>query len=178
LLERHRGELMRYLELRLDPRLRGRMDVSDITQDTFVDAFRGLSVYVQRRPMPFRLWLRRLAYQRLLIAYRRHVLAGGRSVMREIPVPERSSAALVRHLLAREPSPSGAVGQQELIRLVRQALGTLSDVDREVILLRTFENMSYEEVGQMLAISAEAARKRHGRALLQLAQLLRSSGLS
>src|SRR5688572_9261051 len=105
LLERHRPALHSFIELRLDPRLRGRVEPSDVVQDAQAEAARRMDDYLSRRPMPFRLWLRRTAYERLLNVRRDH-LARRRSVLREAALPDRSSLLLARPLLARGPSPS------------------------------------------------------------------------
>jgi RNA polymerase sigma-70 factor (ECF subfamily) len=61
---------------------------------------------------------------------------------------------------------------------VRAAIAGLADVDREVLLMRTFEALSYNEVAYLLGIDATTARKRHGRALLRLHAALASKGLT
>ena len=50
--------------------------------------------------------------------------------------------------------------------------------DPEVLLMRTFEKLSYEEIGYVLGIDRAAARKRHGRALLRLDKILREGGMT
>src|SRR6516165_12334958 len=72
LLSRHRPYLRRLVELRLDPRLRPRVDASDVVQETHLEALRRLSAYLERRPLPFRLWLRQIACDCALKAHRRH----------------------------------------------------------------------------------------------------------
>ena len=125
LLERHRASLREFVELRLDPRLRGRLDASDVVQEAQLEALRRFPDYLRRRPMPFRLWLRRTAYERLLMLRREHVDAERRAVGREARLPERSSLALAERLLARESSPSRQADRAELARRVQKALGEL-----------------------------------------------------
>lgn len=164
----HRSDLRRAVELRLDPALRGRVDASDVVQEAQVDALNRLDDYLERRPMPFRLWLRKTTHERLLEVRRQHVATLKRAVGRELPLPDHSSLQLAQHLWASGTSPSGQVARRELADRVRQALARLPDVDREILLMRALEGLSYEDVGQVLEIDPGAARKRYGRALTRL----------
>jgi RNA polymerase sigma-70 factor (ECF subfamily) len=178
LLARHRPYLQQLVELRLDPKLRARVDASDVVQDAQLEAVRRLPAYLAQQPMPFRLWLRQLACDRVVMLRRRHLGAGRRAAGREVALPERSSLALAAQLHAAGPTPSQDVEQKELARRVRHAVAELPDADREVLLLRTFEGLSFDEVAYLLAIEPAAARKRHGRALLRLHRLLTDGGLT
>ena len=178
LLARHRPYLLQLVELRLDPKLRPRVDPSDVVQEAQIEAVRRLDAYLEQVPMPFRLWLRQLAYDRLLMMHRRHVKAARRAVGQEVGLPEQSSLLLAWQLAAAGSTPSQKLDQQELARRVRQAVAELPDADREVLLMRTFEGLSFEEVGYLLGIDPAAARKRHGRALLRLHKLLSEGGLT
>ena len=82
LFGRYRAYLLQVVEVRLDPKLRARVDASDVVQETQLEALRRLPDFLARRPMPFRLWLRKTAQERLLVAWRQHVEAGRRSVTR------------------------------------------------------------------------------------------------
>ena len=106
-----------------------------------------------------------------------HLGAARRAVGREVALPDRSSLMLAQQFLARGATPSQQLDQQELARRVRQAVGQLPEADQEVLLMRTFEGLSFEEVGYMLQIDPAAARKRHGRALLRLGKILADGGL-
>jgi RNA polymerase sigma-70 factor (ECF subfamily) len=176
LLVRHRPFLRRLVALRLDPRLRARVDPSDVVQEAQLDAFRRLADYLRRRPMPFRLWLRKTAQQRLRKVQRRHLEAAGRAVGREVPLPDRSSAVLGRQLLAGGAAPEAHLDRSEVARRVRAAVARLPAGDREVLLLRDFEGLSNPEIGYLLGLDAAAVSKRHGRALLRLRALLLESG--
>jgi RNA polymerase sigma-70 factor (ECF subfamily) len=169
LFARHRPDLRRFIDLRLDSRLRARIDPSDVAQETQLEAFRRLPDYLERKPMPFRLWLRKTAYERLLMLRRQHVHAGRRPVGREVPLPERSSVLLARQAGS---TPSQQVERKELAQRVQQALGKLAEIDREVLLMRNYEGQSYQEIACLLEIDAATARKRHGRALMRLHRLL------
>jgi RNA polymerase sigma-70 factor, ECF subfamily len=172
LLALHRPYLRQLVDLRLDPRLRPRMDASDVVQEAQMEAARRLHGYLLEPAMPFRLWLRRLAYDRLLMLRRFHVEAAQRSVTREVALPDRSS------LLLAGSTPSQQLDRQELAARVRRAVARLPEADREVLLMRTFEELSYEEVAFLLGVDPVAARKRHGRALLRLHKVLCEDGLT
>jgi RNA polymerase sigma-70 factor (ECF subfamily) len=178
LLAQHRPYLRQLVELRLDPRLRPRVDPSDVVQEAQIEAVRRLDGYLERTPLPFRLWLRQLAYDRLLMLRRRHVKAARRTVGLEVELPDRSSILLAQQLGTAGSTPSQKLNQQELACRVRQAVAELPEGDREVLLMRTFEGLAFEEVGYLLKIDAAAARKRHGRALLRLHRILTEGGIT
>jgi RNA polymerase sigma-70 factor, ECF subfamily len=177
LFARHRAALRRAVELRLDTKLRARVDPSDVVQETQLEAFQRLPDYLERRPMPFRLWLRKTAYERLLKVQRQHLKTAKRAAGREVPLPQESSLLLAEQLLAAGPTPSQQVAKHELSRRLRSALSELPSAQREVLLMRNFEGLSYQEVAYILDIDAAAARKRYGRALLQLRHRLLEGGL-
>jgi RNA polymerase sigma-70 factor (ECF subfamily) len=127
--------------------------------------------------MPFRLWLRKKAMERLLNLRRDHLTRARRSVSREQVLPDRSSLLLIRPLLARSPSPSQNVQEREVAERISRAVARLSDADREVLLLRHAEDLPFEEIACLLDIEPTAARKRFGRALLRLQNILREEGL-
>ena len=172
LLDRHRRDLVDFVELRLDGRLRARLDADDVVQEVHLEALRRLPDYLKRRPMPFRHWLRKTAYQRLLALRRKHVFAAGRAVDREAALPDRSSLVLARQLFAAGSTPSQRMERDELVRRVRAALAQLSEVARDVLLMRNHEGMSYQEIADILEIEPAASRKRHGRALIRMHELL------
>src|SRR5262245_52921889 len=127
LLDRHRARLRRMLALRLDQRLQGRVDPSDVLQDTFLEATQRLPEYLRQPDMPFYLWLRFLAGQRLLITHRRQLGAQQRDAGREVSLyrgamPEASSAALAARLLGREGRPSEIAVRAEIKLRLQEAL--------------------------------------------------------
>lgn len=178
LFARHREALRTAIGLRFDPALRARLDPSDVVQDTQLEAFRRLPEYLARRPMPFHLWLRKMAYERLIMMRRKHLGAACRAVGNELPLPEGSSLMLAKSLLAAGQSPSGQVAAAELAQRVRRSLGQLADIDREILLMRTFEMLPYDEIACVLEIEPATARKRYGRALLRLHRLLAADGIT
>jgi RNA polymerase sigma-70 factor (ECF subfamily) len=178
LFTRHRPFLRQIIEMRLDPRLRSRVDPSDVVQETQLEAFRRLDDYLERQPMPFRLWLRKTACERLLMAQRQHVGAARRAVGREVTLPDASSLQLAQQLLAGGSTPSQRLNREELASQVRQAVTRLSETDREVLLMRNLEMLSNQEVAHELQIDPAAASQRYGRALLRLRKLLVAGGLT
>jgi RNA polymerase sigma-70 factor (ECF subfamily) len=177
LFRRHRAFVRQVIDSRLDDRLRARVDPSDIVQETQMEAFRKLDDYLDREPMPFRLWLRHTAYERLLMAHRRHLGAKRRSVRNEFPLPENSSLSLAAPFLARGATPSQLVSRRELVARIRQVMQQLAEPDREILILRNLEQLSNQETAQVLAIAPATASQRYGRALLRLRQLLMENNL-
>jgi len=178
LFTRHRPYLRRLVEVRLDPQLRPRVDASDVVQEAQLEAARRLECYLQGPALPFRLWLRQLAYERLLMLRRFHLGAARRSLGREVALPDRSAQLLGRQLLAAGSTPSQRLDRQELPRRVHRAVAKLPAIDREVLVMRTFEELSYDEVAAILGVDPATARKRHGRALLRLHKALLEDGLT
>jgi RNA polymerase sigma-70 factor (ECF subfamily) len=176
LLARHREAVRRYVERRMDPRLRARVDPSDVVQEAQLEAARRLDDYLRRRPMPFHLWLCHTAHQQMLRLRRQHVEAGCRAVGQEQVLPDQSSVLLARHLLAAGATPSRQIAEAEMALRVHAALAQLDETDREVLLLRTFEGLSNLEVAQVLDLEPAAASKRYGRALVRLKAALTDAG--
>jgi RNA polymerase sigma-70 factor (ECF subfamily) len=178
LLGQHRDELRRQVELRLDRRLRRRVDPSDVVQEAQFEATRRLPDYLERRPMPLRLWLRKLVHERLIMAHRQQAGARCRSVGREVALPATSSAALGQELPERGFSPSHALRRQELVGRMWQAVAALPEGDREMVLMRNFEQLTNQQAAMVLGIDPATASQRYGRALLRLRAILVSLGVS
>jgi RNA polymerase sigma-70 factor (ECF subfamily) len=179
LFARHRERLRQGIALRLDRRLAARVDVSDVLQETYLEAARRLPQYLARPDMPFPLWLRWLARERVLVLHRRHLGAGRRAAGREVrPLPADSSAQLVNGLVGPGPTPSQALAAVELAERLRLALQQLDEDERDLLLWRHFEQLSNREIAQMLRISEAAANKRYVRALQRLRGLLAGLGVS
>jgi RNA polymerase sigma-70 factor (ECF subfamily) len=172
LLAMHRAYLRQLVELRLDPRLRARVDPSDVVQEAQLEAVRRLPEYLHDPALPFRLWLRRLAEGRMAMLWRFHFKAARRSVAREVSLSDDSSLRLADQLAAAGATPGQQLSREERASQVRAAVAALPDADREILLLRNFEGLSFEEIRCLLGIEGAAARQRHGRALLRLTRLL------
>ncbi|MFO0869121.1 MAG: sigma-70 family RNA polymerase sigma factor [Pirellulales bacterium] len=178
-LERNRQRLKRMVRIRLDTRLRGRLDPSDVIQEAYLDAARRLPEYVREPAVPFFLWLRKLTAQRLIDVHRQHLGAKMRDAGLEVSLhygayPQASSLSLAAQLLERYSSPSQAAMRAELQVRVQEALNTMDPIDREVLVLRHFEMLTNEEVAQVLGVKKTAASNRYIRALKRLTVLLES----
>jgi RNA polymerase sigma-70 factor (ECF subfamily) len=177
LLARYRRQLLDFVDVHCDPRLRARLDPSDVVQETHLEVVRRIDDFLAKRPMPFRLWLRKKAMERLLNLRRDHLTRARRSVAREQPLPDRSSLLVAGPLLARGASPSQQLQDRELAEQVSRAVAQLADADREILLLRHAEDLPFEEIACLLDIEPAAARKRFGRALIRLQNVLSAEGL-
>jgi RNA polymerase sigma-70 factor, ECF subfamily len=177
LFDRHREALVRLIALRLDRAISRRVDASDIVQDVLVEANRRLDEYLRQPKMPFHLWLRQIAQDRMIDAHRRHRKAARRSIDREqsLAAPalsDRSAMDLAAMLCDRELTPAAAATRRELQERFQLAIERLEDVDREVILMRHFEGLSNQEVAQALLLSEPAAGMRYLRAIRRLRTIL------
>jgi RNA polymerase sigma-70 factor (subfamily 1) len=177
LFARHTPQLLRFIELNFDARLRARFDPADLVQETQFEAFQRWADYLKRRPMPFRTWLRKNAYDRLCNLRRDHVGAAKRSVMREQQLPDRSSILLAGRLSGRTNSPSTQLARRELSQRVARAVQRLPQAERELLVWRYVEGLAHQEIAYLLQITPAAARKRYGRALLRLERLLLEDGI-
>ena len=177
LLTLHRDRLRRMVALRLDQRLQGRIDASDVIQEAFLDASAGLAGYIQNPVLPFYLWLRFLTGMRLAKLHRHHLGTQMRDAGREVSLyrgslPHTSSAALAAQLMGRESRPSEAAMRAELKLRLQDVLNSMEPLDREILALRHFEQLTTAETAQVLGIKEAAARKRYLRALEKLRDIL------
>ena len=176
----YRDQLKRMVRLRMDRRLQGRVDASDIVQEAYIDAVRRLEQYVQDPPMSFYLWLRWLTGQKLVDAQRHHLGVQKRNAGQEVSLyrgamPEATSVSLAAQLLGRLTSPSLAAIRAETQIRVQEVLNTMDPIDREVLVLRHFEHLSNAETAEALGIKKSAASKRYITAIKRLKRTL--SGL-
>jgi RNA polymerase sigma-70 factor (ECF subfamily) len=176
LFQRHRGRLKRMVELRMDWRLQMRLDASDVLQEAFLDIASRLEEYLREpRLSPF-VWLRLCVGEELVNLHRRHLGTRMRDAAREVSLnralPAASSAALASMLLGKLTSPTQAAIRAERIARLQEALNALEPLDREVLALRHFEQLSRSETAQILGISEDAAAKRYVRALKRMKEIL------
>lgn len=172
LLDYYRPRLRQMVRLRIDRQLAARVDPSDVIQEVYLDAQRQIQTYLEQNKVVFYVWLRGLAGQRLSNLRREHLHAKCRTAWREVALPAESSIMLAERLLAGGSSPSRALMKKELRRRVQHALEKLQPDDREVILMRHFEEMSNREVAQAVGLSPSGATMRYGRALFRLKEIL------
>lgn len=169
LFEAQRDRLRRMVQFRLDPRLLGRVDPEDVVQDVFLDARQRLYAFREdAQSLPF--WLRLIAQQTLIDLHRRHLGASKRSAARERVFAH--SHGLSGFLVGGMTSPSQAAIRDEMKQQLVVALESMDEIDREVLTLRHFEDLSNKEVAELLGIGENAASNRYVRALGRLKGLL------
>ena len=178
LLNRHRDAVRQMVRLRMDRAVAARVDASDVVQDVLLEANQRLSDFIQNPSMPFHLWLRQLAKDRLIDMHRRHRAAQRRSVDRERSLnaafSDQSALDLAAQLKDHELTPAAATIRQELEERFLEALAELTEDDREIILMRHQEHLSNSEVAEALGLSTAAAGMRYLRALRRLRDILGS----
>ncbi|MBI1325814.1 sigma-70 family RNA polymerase sigma factor [bacterium] len=179
LFSRHRQRLRRMIQLRLDRRLQARIDASDVIQEAYVEVVTRMNEYFQKPSYPLFLWLRLIVGERILKLHRHHLGTQMRDAGLEVSLyrgalPEASSAALAAQLLGKHTSPTQAVVRAERMIRLQEALNTLDFMDREVLSLRHFEELSLAETALSLGIEESAAAKRYIRALKRLKTTLKS----
>ena len=177
LFSRYRKRLKQMVRLRLNRRLQGRIDDSDVLQEAYLEAAKRLPEYLADRPLPFFLWLRHLTGEKLIDAHRRHLGAKMRDAAQEVslhrgPMPAASSASLAAQLLGRLTSPSLAAIRAETQIKVQEVLNAMDTIDREVLVLRHFEHLSNAETAELLGIAPATASKRYITALKRLKAIL------
>jgi RNA polymerase sigma-70 factor (ECF subfamily) len=176
MFDRHRGRLEKMVRLRLDSRLRGRIDAGDVLQDAFVDASRRLLEYAAKPVMPLFLWLRFLTAQRLQLLHRQH-FGPTRNPLREVSIstgalPQADSVSLAQQLLGRMTTPSQAAIRVEMQLKVQDALNAMEPLEREILALRHFEELTNKETAAVLGLQQTAANNRYVRALRRLKEIL------
>jgi len=177
LLERHRNSLRKLIQLRLDRKIAQRVDASDVVQDVLLEANTRLQDYLADPRLPFHLWLRQLAKDRMIDMYRRHRGAQRRSLDREQSMAspqfsDQSGLDLMGQLADQELTPAAASIRKELEARFVVALDQLEEEDREIVMMRHFEQLGNSEVAEVLGLSAAAAGMRHLRALRKLRAIL------
>ena len=176
LLDRHREAVRRMIDLRMDPVLKRRVDASDLVQDVLIQANRRLDSFLENPIMPFHLWLRQMAKDRLIDAHRRHRRAARRTMDREQPLAiaanNESSIDLLTQLQDQEMTPATAATWNELQRRFHTACDKLDPTEQEIVLMRHFEHLTNGEAATALEISPQAASMRYLRAMRRLREML------
>ena len=177
LLTHHVERLSRFIAVRLDPRLQGRIDADDVMQEIYAEAWQHLPDFRRNSALPFYLWMRGLAQNKLLELHRRHLGTQMRDARREATDPRRglletTSASLSSLLVDSHTSPSNAAAREELKTQLQEALETMNGIDRDVLMLRHFEQLSPTETALVLQIEEKAAGMRYVRAIKRLREIL------
>lgn len=178
----YRERLKRIVHFRLDHRLTSRVSDSDVLQETYIAAAKRLEHFGKRDDLPAFVWLRLILGQQLIDCHRQHLNAEMRDVRREVALPQaaggeqsaHTSQAIAAHLAAKLTAASDVVARAERLESLERILNQLEPLDREVIALRHFEELSNVETAQVLSIETSAASKRYVRAMARLAELMAS----
>ena len=167
-----RDDLKRLVRARLDTRLRGRVDASDVVQEAFLEACRRYQEYLNNPEVPLIEWLRFLTVQSVRGAHRFHLGRQKRSVEKELATSsDQSAVRIVDHLSGSRTSPHSAVVRAELQTAVSRLIDSMSDLDREILYLRHQEQLSNSECAERMGLSTSAASKRYIRAIERLKSL-------
>jgi RNA polymerase sigma-70 factor (ECF subfamily) len=177
LFSRYRDRLKRMVRLRLSRRLQGRVDDSDVLQEAYLDVSQRLKEYVQAPGLPFYLWLRHMTGLKLTEVHRRHLGTQLRDADREVSLhrgglPEADSVSLAAQLLGKLTTPSQASIKAETRIYVQEALNSMDPIDREVLALKHFEQLSTSEIAAELGLSKAGAGSRYLRAIKRLREIL------
>ena len=177
LFSRYRDRLKRMIHLRLSRRLSGRVDDSDVVQEAFLEISRKLPEYAKAPEMPLFLWLRHITGLKLTEIHRRHLGTQLRDADREVSLhrgglPEADSVSLAAQLLGKLTTPSQAAIKAEQRIYVQEALNSMDPIDREVLALKHFEQLSTSEIAQVLGLSKAGAGSRYLRAIKRLREIL------
>ncbi len=177
LFSQHRPRLWRMAHFRLDPRLRGRVDADDILQEAYIEAAKRLHHFRNESTTSFFVWLRMIVMQTLIDVHRRHLGAKMRNAEREMPLAahqysQTTTVSLAAHLVGHLTSPSQAVMREELYNRLESTIGEMDPIDREVLALRHFEELTNGEVAEVLGIQQDAASIRYVRAIRRLRDIL------
>ncbi|MDA0808748.1 MAG: sigma-70 family RNA polymerase sigma factor [Planctomycetota bacterium] len=172
---RHRDKLQRMVRFRLDRRLYGRVDTADVLQDVWLETSRRIDDYTSNPAVPFFVWVRQIAYQTIIDLHRRHLGAQKRNASQEVSIAKSNcdtSVSIAAQLAGNLTSPSNVAMRGERLARLREALDSMDEIDREVLALRHFEELSNNEVAEILGIQKTAASNRYVRALKRLKQVL------
>lgn len=173
--DRHRQRLLRMVDLRMSPTLKQRVGASDVLQETWVEVSARVEDWLADPRMPFFVWIRYLAAQRMQKLRRFHVETQKRSLERQVGLgvfAGATSVALVDRLVGDGLSPSGVMVGAEMRLQLEAALDGMDARDREVLVLRHFEQLTNGEVAVELGITVSAASRRYRRALDRLRDVL------
>jgi len=174
----YRDRLRRVVNFRLDRRIYGRVDADDVLQEAYLNAEQRINWLLSDHPPSIFIWLRQIVNQTLVDVHRRHLGAKKRSAKRDVSIHGRrpgnsTSASLAFHLLGQLTSPSQAALRSEQAQQIDAALAEMSEVDREMLALRHFEELTNSEAAQVLGMSAQAASMRYVRAIGRLRHVLK-----
>ena len=173
LFGQYQNSLERMIQVRLDKRLCGRIDPSDVLQEVFLEVSRRVSRYLAQPSVPAVVWLRQVTSQVLVNLHRFHLGAAMRTTQHEVSIDGNlnlSAEGLAQQFAAHHTSPSQAAMREETLRELHDALATMEPIDREILTLRHFEELNNSDVARILGLQKSAASNRYVRALARLKQ--------
>lgn len=174
----HHERLLQFIRFRLDPRLQARLDAEDVMQEAYIDCEKRIGSFDYDKATTAYVWIRMITAQTLTDLHRRHVEAKARGVGREArlaPVPAASSVIVSQHFVAKLASPSAVAMRGELEALVERTLAEIDPIDREILILRHFEEVSNAEAAEIMQLPESTASSRFLRALSKLRAVLRAA---
>ena len=177
LFSRYRDRLKRMVHLRLNRRLQGRVDDSDVVQEAYLNISQKLPEYAREPKLPLFLWLRHMTGLKLAEIHRRHLGTQARDADREVSLhrgglPLADSASLAAQLMGKLTTPSQAAIKAEQRIFVQEALNSMDPIDREVLALKHFEQLSTSEIAEVLGLSKAGAGSRYLRAIKRMREIL------
>lgn len=179
----HRSRLWRTVQVRMDPRLYGRVDPDDVLQEAYMDAMKRVGHFAEELSYTPFVWLRLIVGQTLINVHRRHIGAKKRDASREKSRGtgglrfeySATSQTIAIQLAGNQTSPSQAAMRTEMVEELSTSLESLSEIDREILTLRHFEDLSNKEVAELLGIEQKAASIRYVRAVQRLKKCMDKS---
>jgi RNA polymerase sigma-70 factor (ECF subfamily) len=177
LYSQYRLQLERMVDFRMDRRLLGRVDAGDILQDSYIEIARRVDSFLEDPAVSFFVWARQITWQTLMMSHRSHLGARKRDARQEVRLhgggfSEGTSVSLASRLIGDVTSPSGRAIREEQAQRLREALDSMDAIDREVLALRHFEQLSNKEVAAILKLGKTAASNRYVRALERLKKIM------
>jgi RNA polymerase sigma-70 factor (ECF subfamily) len=175
LLELYRRYLTLLARVQIGQRLQGKVDASDIVQETFLEAHRNFGRFRGASEGELVRWLRQILAANLADLLRRYLGTQGRDVRLEREIEDafdRSSVLLDRGLVAAQSSPSQQAARREQAVVLADALDQLPDDYRDVLVLRHLEGLTFPEVARRMGRSLDSVEKLWMRGLARLRQIM------
>lgn len=158
-------------------RLQAKADASDLVQLTLLEAHRDFNHFAGRSEAEWLAWLRKILAHNAADLIRRYARTGKREAQREVPLaqPGDDSRAGAPEPAGREATPSQQIVCRDRQLRLAAALDGLADDHREVIILRNFERLAFDEIADRMQRSRPAVQMLWARALKKLQQAMEDS---
>ncbi|MCU0710557.1 MAG: sigma-70 family RNA polymerase sigma factor [Pirellula sp.] len=168
LMELQRQHLRRFVECRINQKVASRLDASDIIQEVYIRAYRGLDTYLVDPEIPPLVWLRRLSKQILSEAHRKQ--------FRQLRSPYQEQANINESFIWRIVDSGESIRteaeKRDTAERIRSLLSQLSEIDREVLEMRHLEGYSIRDIAQLLDLTQDTIKKRYYRALSRFREIV------